>query len=97
VECHLVPAFGHIKLQKLTVEHVQAFLAKKQGQVEPSMLGYICSVLSSALKNAMKWGLVARNVAELVELPQAERYEGQVLTVEQARIIEYGGRGVESA
>ena len=85
VNCHLIPALGHIKLQKLTVEHVQAFLAQKQRQVKPSMIGNIRSVLNSALKNAMKWGLVARNVADLVELPQAERYEGQVLTVEQAK------------
>lgn len=93
VECHLVPALGHIKLQKLTVEHIQAFLAQKQGQLKPSMIGYVRSVLSSALKNAMKWGLVARNVANLADVPQAERYEGQVLTVEQARKLLEAARG----
>src|SRR6266699_1404808 len=90
---HLIPALGYIKLQKLSIEHLQAFFAQKQGQVEPSMIGYIHSVLNSALKNAVKWGLVGRNVASLVSLPQIERYEGQVLTVDQARKLLEVARG----
>jgi integrase len=85
VRRHLIPALGHIKLQKLTAEHIQAFLAQKQGQLKPSVIVLIRSVLSSALENAVKWELVTRNVARLVEVPKAERYEGQILTVEQAQ------------
>jgi integrase len=48
-------------------------------------LRVICSALDSALDNAVKSGLVARNVAKLVDLPQVERYEGQILTEDQAR------------
>jgi integrase len=50
-------------------------------------------VLSSALSNAVKWGLVGRNVANLVSLPGVERYEGQVLTVDQARRLLEVARG----
>jgi integrase len=40
--------------------------------------------LHSALENAVKWGLVSRNVAKLVSLPRIGRYEAQTLTNEQA-------------
>jgi integrase len=89
----LIPALGHIKLQKLTVEQLQAFFAKKQGMLKPSMLGYIRTVLSSALTNAAQWGLVERNIASMVQLPSAERYEGQVLTEAQARKLLDVARG----
>ena len=49
VECHLIPDLGYIKLQKLTVEQVQAFLAQKQGLMKPSTMGFIRSVLSRSL------------------------------------------------
>src|SRR6266699_1233303 len=32
VNHHLVPSLGHIKLQKLTAEHLQTFFAQKQGE-----------------------------------------------------------------
>jgi integrase len=85
VNAHLKPSLGHIKLQKLTVEHLQAFYAQKQETLKPKTLAYIHAALSNALSNAVKWGLVGRNVASLVSLPHIERYEGQVLTVEQGR------------
>jgi len=93
VNCHLKPSLGHIKLQKLSVEHLQAFFAQKQERLKPRTLAYIQSALNSALSNAVKWGLVSRNVASLVALPHAERYEGQVLTVDQAHKLLAVARG----
>ena len=40
-----------------------------------------------------KQGFIGRNVAKLVDLPQIERYEGQILTVEQARKLLEVARG----
>jgi len=82
---HLVPALGHIKLQKLTIGDLQAFYAEKRGKLKPGTLAVINAALGDALEDALKQGIVARNVAKLVDLPHAERYEGQILTVEQAR------------
>jgi integrase len=93
VNCHLIPSLGHIKLQRLTVEHVQAFFAEKQERLKPRTLRVIQSALNGALDTAVKWGLVARNVARLVDLPSAERYEGQVLTEDQARRLLEVARG----
>lgn len=85
VKCHLIPALGHIKLQKLTIGHLQAFYAEKRKTLKPKTLALINTALSGALEDALKQGFVARNVAKLVDLPGVERYEGEVLTVEQAK------------
>src|SRR6266568_9286810 len=82
---HLVPALVHIKLQKLKIGDLQAFYAEKHGKLKPGTLAVINAALSDALEDALKQGMVARNVAKLVDLPHIERYEGQILTVEQAR------------
>jgi len=90
---HLIPALGHIRLQKLTIGHLQAFYAERAGKLKPATLAHINAALSGALEDALKQGFVGRNVAKLVELPSVERYEGQVLTVEQARKLLEVARG----
>lgn len=59
----------------------------------PRTIKRIYSVLQQALENAVKWNLVSRNIAKLVTLPRAERYEAQTLTVEQARHLLEVARG----
>lgn len=90
---HLIPALGHIKLQKLTIGDLQAFYAEKRKNLKPGSLAIINAALSDALEDALKQGMVARNVAKLVDLPHAERYEGQILTVEQAHKLLVAARG----
>src|SRR5579884_2149110 len=63
---HLVPELGHIYLNKLTPQDVQAFYARKLGQgLKPGYVNLMHRVLRCALGEAVKWGLVARNVATL--------------------------------
>ncbi len=85
INCHWIPALGHIKLQKLTIGDLQAFYAELQKTHKPRTMARIHAALSSALEDALKQGFIGRNVAKLVDLPHIERYEGQILTVEQAR------------
>ncbi len=86
IHLHIIPALGHYKLQKLTPQHVQAFYAKKrQSGLSPATIRYYHSVLHNALSKAVKWGLVARNVCDLAEPPRKERFEMQVLTIEQGQ------------
>ena len=93
VHRHLIPALGHIKLQKLTMGDLQAFYAEKRRKLKPASLAIINTALGDALEDALKQGMVARNVAKLVDLPHAERYEGQILTIEQARQLLAVARG----
>lgn len=86
IDLHIVPALGHYQLQKLTPQRVQAFYAKKrESGLAPATIRYYHSVLHNALSVAVKWGLVARNVCELVEPPRKERFEMQALTIEQGQ------------
>ena len=70
IDRHLVPALGRIPLQKLAPQHVQAFLNEKlASHLSPRTVQYLRAVLRRALGQALKWGLVPRNVATLVDPP----------------------------
>jgi integrase len=83
---HLRPALGSIKLSKLTPAHVQSlYRAKLDEGLSPSSVRYIHAVLHRALKQAVKWGLMPRNVTEAVDLPKILRPEVAALSPDQAR------------
>lgn len=65
IRVHLKPALGAHRLQGLRSIDIEGFLAQK-ATLAPATLGKIFTVLSSALKAAMRSQLVARNVATLV-------------------------------
>jgi integrase len=82
---HLIPALGSTPLQKLTAAQVQRLCTQKlDAGLAPRTVAVIHAMLQRALENAVKWGLVSRNVAKLVTLPRVERYNAQTLTSEQA-------------
>ena len=86
VRLHIVPGLGHHPLTKLTPQHVQAFLNAKSGAgLSPRTVQQIRAILRRALGQALKWGLVARNVAALVDPPRCVRTPVQPLSGEQAR------------
>lgn len=81
---HIIPSLGHIQLQKLTAQRVQAFYTRKADEgLAPATIIYYHSVLHNALDTAVKWGLVVRNVCDLVAPPRKDRFEIQPLTMEQ--------------
>lgn len=64
----------------------QAFYSRKLAEgLAPATVRYYHSVLHNALKTAVKWELVARNVCDLVSPPRKDRFEIQPLTVEQVQ------------
>ncbi len=94
VRVHLIPSLGHIPLQKLAVADVQSLYARKLNEgYKPRMVVLIHSALHRALENAVKWGLVARNVAKLATLPHVARYEAKTLTAQQVRTLLDTARG----
>src|SRR5918995_3811477 len=85
---HIVPALGHIKLKKLTPLHVQSFYGSKlESGLSKRTVEYIHAVLHSALKQAVRWELVPRNVTEAVDPPRPERKERPTFNLDQARIF----------
>lgn len=88
IDNHLLPALGHIRLQKLTVQHVQAMYVKKLNEgLSPGTIRNIHKVLHTALGYAKRIKLVGMNVSDEVELPRNKQHEVQVLTPEQAQVF----------
>lgn len=86
VRLHIIPVIGKVALDKLTPQDVQRMMreaAKKD--FTATHVAYCRTILRIALNKALKWGLVARNVAALADPPKRQRYDAQYLTVDEAR------------
>jgi integrase len=88
VRLHIVPGIGRYPLQKLTPQHVQRWLNEHQkAGASAGSCRYARTILRTALSDALRWGLVARNVATLVDPPRVAKREIRPFTPEQARIF----------
>jgi len=91
---YLLPHIGHIRLTKLTPAQVQKMLNQLVASgLSPSTAQYCHAVLRRALGQAEKWGMVARNVAKMVDTPKGERKKAQPLTLEQIHALLEQARG----
>ena len=83
---YVLPALGKYQLAKLEPQHVQAMINGLSGRgLAPGTVRRARSTLARALGQALKWGLVPRNVATLTEPPRAERHDSAILDPTQAR------------
>ena len=84
IRLHLVPGIGHHQLQKLTPQHLQRFYTQKLEEgLSPTTVAGFHKMLHLALKKAVRWNLVARNVCEAVDPPRVRHHEIQPLNQEQ--------------
>jgi len=89
----VLPALGPIPLQQLAPARLNAFYQAlltegrlRDGQgMAPKTVQNIHAILHRALKDAVRWGYVARNVADAVDAPKGLPAERQVWTPEQLR------------
>jgi integrase len=95
VRLHLQPEVGKALLEKLTPQDVQGLLNRKsrEGKLSPRSVAYIRGVLRQALNQALRWGLIARNPAALVDPPRSVRREIAPLSAEQARALLQAAKG----
>ena len=86
VRRHIVPAFGASKLAVLTPVHVQGLYRIKLDEgLSPTTVEHIHTTLHRALKQAVRWQLIPRNVCEAVTVPKRISHEINPLSPEQAR------------
>ena len=94
VNKHVIPAIGNVKLSKLSPAHLQGFYRSKlDGGLSPRTVQYVHVVLHRALKQALRWGYVTRNVSEAVDPPKVPKKEFTPLSPEQARAFLQAARG----
>jgi integrase len=93
VKAHVLPNLGRVPLARLTPQEVQGWLndlqagdeERERQPLSPRTCAYARAILRSALTQALRWGLVARNAAALVEPPRIKKGEIKPLTPQQAR------------
>jgi len=87
---YIIPALGHLKLDKLTPQHVKSLYNQKEKDgLSSKTIHNIHGVLHKALDNAVLWRLVSRNVCDVVSPPRLVKPEKQSLTMQQAhRLLE---------
>lgn len=84
---HIIPYIGKIKLQDLRADHIQGLYNQllkngrrnlKEGKeigLSPTTIKRVHIIINSALKQAMKNGLISKNVAEAVTVPKQIKHE----------------------
>jgi integrase len=94
VRRHITPYLGKQPIDRLTPQQIAALLTHKTQQgLSSRSVKYTLDVLRLALGRAVKWGVVMRNVAALVDAPRIRHRPVTVLTPEQARQLTEAARG----
>lgn len=80
------PPIGRIRLDRLTPAAIQSLYAhlRRDLHLSPRTIRSLHAVIRQGLAYATRQGAVARNVAELVELPKMERRTVDAMSVKQA-------------
>ena len=91
---HIIPVLGKKKLKTLNPADVQRFYrAKLDSGLSSATVHKLHVILHKALKQALRWGLVPRNVADDVDAPKVHKEEVTPLTTEEARKLLETARG----
>lgn len=88
---HVIPRVGSLRLVDLTATRLRALYAellesgsrRGTGGLSARTVGYTHRIVSHALKDAMRAGLLARNPAAIVNPPRATKPEAKTWTAEQ--------------
>jgi integrase len=73
IKNHIGPKIGKIALTSLTPMHVQKFYNDLIEHFGPGHVQNIANLLSKALNQAVRWGIISRNPATLVKKPSTSR------------------------
>ncbi|HEX7124883.1 MAG TPA: site-specific integrase [Thermodesulfobacteriota bacterium] len=78
------PALGSRKLREITPLDIQGLYTEMLSKgLSARTVRYVHAVLSSALKQAVRWRMLIRNPAEAVDLPKQDRKEMRALTEDE--------------
>src|SRR6266545_605862 len=92
-EAQVLPALGNVPLQTLMAAHLNRLYADLaehgrrdgRGGLKPKSVRHVHVLLHKALSDAVRWGLVARNVAGAADPPRVPRRDRGVWSAEELR------------
>jgi integrase len=88
LEIYVKPNLGTMKIQKVDALIVQQMYSNMlRSGLSPATIKLVHSVLSSAFKRAVKWGMLQHNIIENVESPKILRKEVEVFTPEEVQAL----------
>ncbi len=88
IRLHIKPAIGYVQLTQLTPIHLQNLYTQKLKEgLSKRSVKYIHTVIHQMLDQALKWGMIPRNVAEAVDAPIPENKPVEPLTQQQVRSL----------
>lgn len=88
IRFHVLPVLGKTRMVKLTPQQLQAFYSKKLDDgLSPTTVRHIHATLHRACEQAVRWGVVARNVVDLIDPPRRTHKEMAALSADQARAL----------
>jgi integrase len=95
VRLHITPQLGRVPLEKLGITQVAGFVAHQLAnpRLAPTSARYHLYILRIALNKAVRWGLVTRNVAALVDAPRVEQRDARVLAPDEVLRLLAAARG----
>jgi len=86
VRLHLKPSLGNTRLDRVSALQLQSlYRSKLDSGLSPRTVQIIHTTLYKALKQALRWSLVPRNVADSVDPPKAPKREIKSLDEGQAK------------
>jgi len=95
IRLYITPRLGKVKLAKLTPQHVRELHAwmLNEKQLSPTTVNHTHGVLHHALKDAIRMGVLARNVCDAVDPPRKAKRKMVIYTPEQVRSLLEAARG----
>jgi integrase len=82
---HVRPKLGDRRLSLLTPLEIQdLYTGMQEAGLSPRTVRYVHAVLSSALKQAVKWRMISQNPASYVDLPRLKKIEMKSFSPEEA-------------
>ena len=94
LRCHVLPTLGRVALTKLSplqVETLYATLLSDGGKsgagLSPTTVRQLHAILHHALKDALRKGLILRNITDMVDAPRRARYEAATLSADEAQML----------
>ncbi|MEO8458274.1 MAG: site-specific integrase [Chloroflexota bacterium] len=91
---HAFPHLQSVSLTKLTPQHLQRlYAASQETGSSPATVRQLHAVIHRCLKQAHRWNVVGRNVADLVSAPRVHRREMRVLSPSEARVLLEAAQG----
>lgn len=84
---YLIPALGKVPLPQLTPGHVRAMRQRAEQMSSLAMANQAHRALKAALSDAEREGLVAKNVAKLVQIPSTKATRDALSLVDAKKIV----------